>query len=166
MNERNALEKDYLQLHEGHDCDAESIEYRNFYSRIGLLWVEGKESHGKRGIVPANPSSCVMPYIDLDFFVIREESKVRYRCGAMHPSLGAIHSDWFRSMCEWDNAATEDADQDGRWKEMKLTDAEDVVPIKPPEATRPVTPPVWRPRKAPKKPRKSDPFDPLDGLLY
>ncbi|MBA3607340.1 MAG: hypothetical protein H0W43_02315 [Chthoniobacterales bacterium] len=145
---------------------AESIEYRNFYSRIGMLWVEGKESHGKKGIVPANSKSCLLPHIDLDFLVIGEEEKVRFRCAEMHLSLAEIHADWFRCMSDWNNAATEDADQSGRWKEMKLTDAEDVVPIKPPEATGPVTPPVWRPRKTPKKPRKSDPFDPLDGLLY
>ncbi len=136
-----------------------------FYTRVGELWFDGKSSHGRSGIVPRKPFPCALPQLSLEFYLVTGDERVRFSCGKMSPEAAAVHSDMFTCLYASDEFKAENADQEGRWLEMKLAPAAKVI------VPDPGAPPAVLPAKKvrewrPKRKAKADPFDPLSGISY
>lgn len=160
MKETHATETDYISLNGGSDDELMSREYRWFYKRVGELWFAGKETNGRSGVVPVTPFPDVLPHLALEFVWITQTSRIKFRCGEMTPQAAEAHVRLFESLY-----CIVEADQDGRWMEMKLAPAANTIvpdPVAPPAVPPPTKIREWRPKQRP----KADPFDPLAGILY
>jgi hypothetical protein len=170
MNTILATDADYLKLNQGCDAEPMSAEYREFHSRIGMMWFEGKETVGKRGIVPGEPFPNTLPHLSLEFVLISGAMNLRFDCGLMVGPASEAHAGFFNTLYGTSSSGTAGAQQNGRWKEMKLDSPK--TPTKPlsPDASgvlKPQTDAASIATPAKRKPKRpADAFDPFSGLLY
>ncbi|MDT4967403.1 MAG: hypothetical protein QOJ64_2140 [Acidobacteriota bacterium] len=170
MNTISATDADYLKLNEGCDAEPMSAEYRKFHSRVGMMWLEGQETEGKKGIVPKKPFPTALPHLSLEFVLISNAINLRFDCGLMPGPASEAHAGFFNTLYGASNSGTAGAQQDGRWKEIKWDRTEPVAAPIPtdsnnnaPKSTAPPT--IFRRAKRSGK-RQADPFDPFSGLFY
>ncbi len=168
MNTRPATNEEYTKLNQGSDAEPLSHEYLAFYKRVGVLWFDGKNKTGRICIVPEKPFPAVLPHLSLEFLWISGGTRIRCECREMTPTAAEGHARLFLSLYGKSGAGTGD-DQTGMWKEMKWNVP--AAPLEFPDASSPalVREPITAARpagKARRKPKKSDPFDPFDGILY
>ncbi len=97
MNEIEAMKADYDALNRGADKGQMSRGFTDFSMRATDLWVIGKNSGGKRGIIPAT-----FPFEDatlsLEFWLVRGGARTRFQCWLMDKLAGATHVALFREM--------------------------------------------------------------------
>jgi hypothetical protein len=172
MNEIETTETDYRHLNRGSEDGALSLGFTDFTMRAMNLWFAGKDSQGKRGIVPAT-FSLEEPTLSLEFWLVRPSGRKRFQCWLMNKLARAAHVALFLELYPDGQidfpSDSGDAVEAGAGLTMAST-SEEALPQKEAAAREEEVVvsavPTTRKKKKAKKKKRSDMFDPLDGICY
>ncbi len=170
MKEIETTEADYEALNRGADKGQFSHGFTDFTMRAMNLWFAGKNSQGKRGIVPATfPEDG--DTLALEFWLVRPSGRKRFQCWLMNKLARAAHVALFLELYP-DGQIDFQSDSDEALEAgAGLTMASECEPL-PQKESAPEKHVVvsvvltTREKKKAKKKKRSDMFDPLDGICY
>jgi hypothetical protein len=172
MKEIETTETDYRNLNHGSEDGALSLGFTDFTMRAMDLWFSGKNSGGKRGIVPAT-SPKEDDNLALEFWLVRPSGRKRFQCWLMNKLARAAHVALFRELYlngQRDSQRdSDDSVEAGAGLTMASNSEETALQKEATESAQIVVAlPVLkiRKRKKAKKKKRSDMFDPLDGICY
>jgi hypothetical protein len=171
MKEIEPTEADYRALNRGSEDGALSLGFTDFTMRAMNLWFAGKDSQGKRGIVPAT-FSLEEPTLSLEFWLVRPSGRKRFQCWLMNKLARAAHVALFLELYPDGQCDSQSDSGDSVEAGAGLTMASPCKEVlsrkeaESPEKEMIVSPaPMSRKKKKAKK-KKADMFDPLDGICY
>jgi len=169
MNEIETTETDYRHLNRGSEDGALSLGFTDFAMRVMDLWVAGKDSRGKRGIVPAT-FSLEEPTLSLEFWLVRPSGRKRFQCWLMNKLARAAHVALFLELYPDGQidfpSDSGDAVEAGAGLTMAST-GEEALPQKESAPEKQAVASVvltTRKKKNAKNRKRSDMFNPLDGF--
>jgi hypothetical protein len=172
MKEVETAQADYRDLNRGAEDGALSLGFTDFTMRAMNLWFAGKDSHGKRGIVPAT-FSLEEPTLSLEFWLVRPSGRKRFQCWLMNKLARAAHVALFLELYPDGKCDIQSDSGDSVEAGAGLTMAspcKEVLSRK--EAESPekevvisVASTICKKKKAKKK-KRSDMFNPLDGFCH
>lgn len=171
MKEIETTETDYRHLNRGSEDGALSLGFTDFTMRAMDLWVAGKDSQGKRGIVPAT-FPLEEPTLSLDFWLVRPDGRKKFQCWLMNKLARAAHVALFLKLYPGGQSDSQSDPADSVEAGAGLTMAstgEEALPQKESAPEKQAVASVvltTRKKKKPKKNKRSDMFDPFDGMLY
>ncbi len=167
MNEIEATVADYEALNRGADKGQFSHGFTDFTMRAMNLWFAGKDSHGKRGIVPAT-FSLEEPTLSLEFWLVRPSGRKRFQCWLMNKLARAAHVALFLKLYPGGQSDPADSVEAGAGLTMASTGEEALPQKESAPEKQAVASVVWttRKKKNAKNRKRSDMFNPLDGFCH
>jgi hypothetical protein len=171
MNEIETAQADYRDLNRGAEDGALSLGFTDFTMRAMNLWFAGKDSQGKRGIVPAT-FSLEEPTLSLEFWLVRPSGRKRFQCWLMNKLARAAHVALFLELYPDGQidfpSDSGDAVEAGAGLTMAST-GEEALPQKESAPEKQAVASVvltTRKKKNAKNRKRSDMFNPLDGFCH